>query len=511
MRLVVRCRCIVLVAFCALGALTAQPPAPLGDMLFGLKRAVPRALRLGPTPCSAVFALHGPPLLVWAADASAVLPPAQERDAVRAWLARHGPALGHGAFQPVFVRTDDWHGHEVWVFGLERDGTPLFDAEVRAFWGETGLLGLFQRVPPLANAPVPPRAGTGDLVYHVQREDGALVLAERRRSATPTHDVTDIVVGDRVLHRLMDMRAPPPPAVAAITEFTFPGMNFPDQIATDSRGIVWFSEPLVNRVTSFDPTTGAFRSYGTAPWSLPDGLSVDDQDRVWTGFNGGTHGLGVIDAHSGLLRRFAAPYSGAGMAIPTRSNSGTIWVTDHGANRISELDPVSGEWRRSVTMLTGGAYPVAATLEPESGDLFIPLYTANRLARVRPNGAVTEYPAPSLSGPSFAGVHGGKVFFTYWSAGRLGEFDTRTGGFVDHQLISAETCGPMAVGQNGHVYVGTRNRGYIVDFDPGTRTFSSYLIPTTSPGLKDGLAVAPDGTVWFTESGRNKIAKLVLP
>ena len=60
--------------------------------------------------------------------------------------------------------------------------------------------------------------------------------------------------------------------------------------------------------------------------------------------------------------------------------------------------------------------------------------------------------------------------------------------------------------------VGTRNRGYIVVFDPKTSTFADYVIPTANPGLKDGLTVAPDGVIWFTETlSAHKIAKLVLP
>jgi streptogramin lyase len=48
-------------------------------------------------------------------------------------------------------------------------------------------------------------------------------------------------------------------------------------------------------------------------------------------------------------------------------------------------------------------------------------------------------------------------------------------------------------------------------FDPASKTFQNYQIPTATPGLKDGLTVAQDGAIWFTESGQQKIARLVLP
>ena len=77
--------------------------------------------------------------------------------------------------------------------------------------------------------------------------------------------------------------------------------------------------------------------------------------------------------------------------------------------------------------------------------------------------------------------------------------------------VSNEPGGPMWIAPNGDVVTGTRNRGYIMVFHPASETFDSYLIPTSNPGLKDGLTVGPNGTVWFTETGANKLAKLVLP
>ena len=55
--------------------------------------------------------------------------------------------------------------------------------------------------------------------------------------------------------------------------------------------------------------TGAATTYATAPWSQPDGLCVDDQDRVWTGLYTTNHGLGRFDAATGTLTRFAPPYA----------------------------------------------------------------------------------------------------------------------------------------------------------------------------------------------------------
>lgn len=289
-------------------------------------------------------------------------------------------------------------------------------------------------------------------------------------------------------------------------------MNYPDQIWADSKGLIWFSEPLVSRVSRFDPTTDTFRSYATTGYNGADGLQVDDRDRVWFGLINLNHGLGMIDAATGVFTRYPAPYAGAQLAVPTQTNRGTILVTDHAAQKICEFDPATATWLNTITM-PAGSYPVSGTLEAETGDVYFPLYAWNGLGRWSPGvTSITRIPTPSASGPAFAAIHDGKVYISYGLTNRLGVYDTRSGTFTDHAWRAGELGGPIAIAPNGHVVVGTRNRGYIAVFDPKTQTFTDYLIPTPNPGLKDGLTVAPDGVIWFTETlGAHKIAKLVLP
>jgi streptogramin lyase len=490
----------------------ANVPDPLRDMVLSLRGAVSHELELGGTPCLTIRGHAQIPFLVWSRDGGPLPLPADPAEGA-AWLAARGEALAHGSFTPAFARRFDWRGHEMQVFAFRHEGVELLDAEVWACFGEKGCIGLVNRVPqPMA--PLPDRQeGIADPVYFVLRDAPArVVLASRERSQTPTHDVAEIKVGDRVVHRIMAQReAIIPPAAAAFREYTFPGSVFPDQIWADSRGRVWFSDPNANRVWVINPTTETALSYPTTGFSLPDGLSVDDQDRVWTGLYGIGHGLGKIDALTGAFTRYAPPaYPNRQMAIPTRTGVDTLLVSDHFAERVAEFDPKTNTWLRVLTY-PASHYPVGGTLEAETGAVWFPLYLFNGLSRINPGQAPQNFATPLQAGPAFAVASDGKVWFSYWTADRLGEFDIATQTFTTHVLQANETGGPIDLAPNGHVILGTRNRGYIVDFDPLTRTFVAHPIPTTSPGLKDGLTVAPDGTIWFTESGRNKVAKLVLP
>lgn len=495
-------------------AATAQPPTPIARLSMGLRVAPQQELQLG-VACRAVYDGSGNPSLVWAAQHDAPMTPPRDREAAADWLTRHAAPLGFAGLRPAFARAGDWHGCEVWTFELFRDDLVLFDAEVSLYWEHGTCIGILNRTPKITTLPAvdAPRPDGEAVLYALRDQPGVIVLAMRRAVLTPTHTITEIARGEAVLHRIYEQREwALTPQAATITEYTFAGMNFPDQIWADSKGLIWFSEPQVGRVSVFDPTTNTFRSFPTPGFGGNDGLQVDDKDRVWFGLYNSGNGLGVIDAATGAFTRYPPPYSGAQLAIPTQTTVGTILVTDHIAEKVSEFDPTTGTWRGTITM-PAPSYPVGGTLERETGAVWFPLYTFHGLGRWTPGAtSITRFAAPSASGPAFVGIHDGKVYFTYWLTNKLGIYDTKTGLFTEHLWRGGEMGGPMAMAPNGHAVVGTRTRGYIAVFDPITLTFTDYVIPSVNSGLKDGLTVAPDGVIWFTLTfTHNKIAKLVLP
>lgn len=502
---------VLAVATLAALPVVAQPPAPLGDLVLGLRSRPSEALDAG----FAGRALRdgtGNPQLIWSELAGRTVPLRHSKDEILSWLSAMGAALGHGSLDHRFAQASQWRGLEVWHFELVRDGVVLFDAETCLYWQGDRCLGITNRCPKLGPIPTLPAERDGIVLYALPGHSGTIVVAELRVSLDATHRTMEIVHAGKVVHRMLQQRnwATASPT-ATITEYTPPGAVFPDQIWADSKGLIWFSDPNANAIVVYDPTANSFKSHPTTGYTLPDGLSVDDKDRVWTGLYGVNNGLGMLDAVTRTFVRYPPPsYTNAQLAIPTPTGRGTILVTDHFAERVSEFDPKTATWLRS-EVLPPASYPVGAALEPETDDGYFPLYSYHGLARLTPTGPITRIAAPSLSGPAFAGVHDGKVYFTYWSANKLGEYDTKTNTFVEYLWRAGELGGPMAMAPNGCPVIGTRSRGYIAIFDPLTKTFTDHLIPTTSPGLKDGLTVAPDGVIWFTESGARKIAKLVLP
>jgi streptogramin lyase len=492
-------------------------PAPLPDELrevvFGGGKRDQFEVTIGGQRFRALVNLGSKPALAWPTDAKKTVL-AKDRTAAVEWLTKGGADLGLRGLQVRFLRKLTWRGAEVWEYELLYMQRPVLDARVQLFWRDGGFVGLSSTfVPPTKGVEPAPRKVAADEVWYAQSTDGGyrMVLARRVTRKTAKHTVTEIVTARGTINTIYEAHESPTPERAAITEYSVPQGTFPDQIWADSTGRIWFSQPLQDMVTQFDPKTKQFKQHSTSPARQPDGLMVDDRDRVWTGCYLTGH-LGMLDVPTGKFTYTAAPYSSARLAIPSVSGHETVWITDHLRNRISEFDPATNKWLGSYVMPTASCWVVAGALDPARDDVYFTEYAAHALGLKSVGKNPVDISDPNRGGPSFLGFHDDKVYYSLWTQARLAEYDVVSKKFTAYNFPqSAEIGGPMSIAPNGDVIVGTRRAGYIMVFHPAKKSFTSFQIPTSTAGLKDGLTVAPDGTIWFTESGRNKIASLRLP
>jgi streptogramin lyase len=495
----------------ASASLRAQVPDSFRGLVLGVSKRPIVDIELAGESFHGMAVFSESPYLVWA-DAKA-LGPSHDREATRAWLKRVGPALGWRDFEPIDQETFPWRDDEVWKFGLVRSGIALHDAKIEVHWRSGRFVGFVNAVPlPLLDpeAPAGDVARDGSTVYLPERESAGYRPVLRRVEIARQGGLLVTTIGTRTTVSSSTLPPPTPITPEQFKEWHVPIGTFPDQIDVDSTGKVWFSQPNDNKLTRFDPVTETFQQFTTTGGSGPDGMIVDSQDRVWTGlyYSGA---LGKLLPATGTHTSYPAPYGSAAMAIPVESRQGTVWVTDHQANRISEFDPVSSTWLGSYVMPTPGCWVVQGTEDPIQSTIYYTCYSANKLAYKPHGGAIQETVTPPF-GPAFAVWVNGKVYYSLWADRSLGRYDPVSGQHVLFTFpIPNEVGGPIGATSDGRIVVGTRSQGYIMVFHPATSTFTYYKIPTVYQGnLKDGLTVGNSDDVWFTETGANKLARLLI-
>jgi streptogramin lyase len=227
---------------------------------------------------------------------------------------------------------------------------------------------------------------------------------------------------------------------------------------------------------------------------------------------------------SGAVTEFAfstaigAPYGiGAGP-------DGNIWVTtDAGTGRqdsIVKISPAGAITSFQAGTRTGGGFgtgPESIAAGPD-GNLWFTEYWSNRIGRMTPSGALTEFPIPTpessprgiVAGPDgnvwfVEAANRGSAIARMTTKGVVTEFPLG-GGPTDQLQPDRIVAGPdgslwfsQAHPSEDHGEIGRMMR---------TGSFSLFTMPKgTIPG---DVAVGPDGNIWFADPGGNTIGRMSL-
>ena len=495
-------------------AVAQELPPTLRDVVFGARHHAITDVTLNGVPFHAMAKGGTQPYLLWPRD-GAVLGLEKELDVVEDWLERSSALLGHADFELRSQERWNWRGNEVWDYELVHADVPLHEARVMVHWQGDVLIGIVNHVPRGLERRDGPIARDATTVYWPRRTpDGHQAVLATVESEQLTHHLRTTFTlpdGQQFQSWSQSQRSPSQNAHQKFKEWQVPRGTFPDQIHFDSKGKIWFSQPNDNWVTQFDPATETFTQISTKQGSGPDGLFVDSNDRVWTGQYFSQH-LGRWNPNNQTYRNFDMPYSPANPAIPVENTlSGTIWVTDHQNNKISEWDINSKTWLQTLDMPTAACWVVQGYMQQGTGDLYFTEYFADQIGFLDFGARrVVDLPV-GTGGPAFGGLRANTFYYSNWNEATLGEYNINDGTWAEYTFpVAGEWGGPMWMTPDGRAVVGTRNVGYVMVFDPITKLFTDYQIPSSGSGLKDGLTVAPDGTVWLTETGGNKIARLYI-
>ncbi|HWE22764.1 MAG TPA: hypothetical protein VG496_02375, partial [Myxococcales bacterium] len=97
---------------------------------------------------------------------------------------------------------------------------------------------------------------------------------------------------------------------------------------------------------------------------------------------------------------------------------------------------------------------------------------------------------------------GAGIFFCEFGSNKLGRIDPATLAISEFEVPEGARPRRLALATDGTIYYSDFARGYLGHFDPRAGKFLEEWPSSGGPQSKPyGIAVTPDGMVWFSESG----------
>jgi virginiamycin B lyase len=207
----------------------------------------------------------------------------------------------------------------------------------------------------------------------------------------------------------------------------------PYQLAQDQAGNIWFTELYGGRIGEIDmqgllkeyviPTRLIFGSKGGSVG--PAGITVSGAGTVWfaEAYVGAVGSVSNGSFHQYPLKAASSP---VGIALDPR---GHVWITQHGASYISELDPTTNATTTFSTSTLGVTTSLPYFIQADTkNNIWFNEHLGNAIARFSPtNHTLTEFEVPTRTGPgNISGVltmaldTEGHPWFTELYSGKIG-------------------------------------------------------------------------------------------
>ena len=305
-----------------------------------------------------------------------------------------------------------------------------------------------------------------------------------------------------------------PPAVAelkvTIREWQVPTKGaHPHDPAVGADGALWFTEQLQNKIGRVDPKTGAFKEYSLKiEDSGPHGLVADSSGNIW--FTGNAKGyIGKLDPKSGAVTEYKMPNEKAeDPHTAVFDQSGIMWFTVQVGNFVGRLDPRSGKIDLKMPP-TANSHPYGIAVNSKDVPFFCEFNT-NKMAKIDPQSMeITEYKLPEGARPRRMAIDAkDEIYFTDYEGGHLGRLDPTTGKVKMWDSPSGSGAAPygIAITPDGTVWYSESGvkPNTMIQFDPKTEQFARATIPSGG-GTVRNMAATSDGRIYIACSGVNKV------
>ncbi len=298
---------------------------------------------------------------------------------------------------------------------------------------------------------------------------------------------------------------------APISEYDLPTPHsHPHDPAVAPDGSLWYTGQAANTLGRLDPTTGRIREYPLKTKnSGPHGLVADTDGNIW--FTANSKGyIGKLDPKTGEVTEYHLPDPRArDPHTPVFDQHGILWFTVESGNLVGRLDPKSGEVKLK-DVPTADAVPYGIVVSSRGIPYFCEFGT-NKLASIDPyTMEITQYALPNGAHPRrLAITRDDIIYYTDYARGALGRFDTRSGQQEEWASPGGPSSKPygIAIAPDGSVWYsesGVRPNT-LIRFDPAVHAFAQETIPSGG-GVVRNMVATSSAQLYLACSGVNKVA-----
>ena len=207
-----------------------------------------------------------------------------------------------------------------------------------------------------------------------------------------------------------------------------------------------------------------------------------------------------------LITEFTVPTADSFPYGITAGPDGALWFTEKNANKIGRITPKGAITEYIIPPLAlGGGSPSDITLGPDGALWFGDVL---HIGRITTAGAITHYETdPGQQGRSITTGPDGALWFTEFNVSRIGRI-TVSGSYGSPYGQADAFFRGITAGPDGALWITVG--GAPPDFTNIRRITTSGIVTAeySVDGNLVGITAGPDGALWFTDNGRDKIGRI---
>jgi virginiamycin B lyase len=299
----------------------------------------------------------------------------------------------------------------------------------------------------------------------------------------------------------------------AVVEYQIPrAQAFPHDPAVGADGIVWYTDQQNSFIGRLDPATGKITDYPTpTPASGPHGIVVAPDGGVWYTAQRIAK-LARLDPKTGRIEEYSLPAAARDPHTPL-IRKGIVWFTVQQSNVYGRFDPRTHD-AKVWTVPTKGALPYGMVNAPD-GSIWVALFGTNKLGRIDgESGELREVTLPERGARPRRLVvdESGIVWYSDFARGYLGSYNPKGGAFREWLSPGGPSSAPygIAIAPDGRIFYDEARSGTIVAFDRKTGKTETIKIPTRGSIVRNMSVDSTRSRIWLALSGTGRIGKIEL-